>query len=101
MQAYRTNLDYEAETLDSGRCSGLAEDVVGPVPWWDGWTWDTGAAFDLNKPCHTTASQVWVGEISFSRSHERAIARHVSGPQSIPKCVLIRAAVTPTKLRWG
>ena len=99
--AYRTKLDCETETLDSGLCFDLAEDRVGLVPWWDGWRWGTGAAFDLNTPCHTTTSRCG-SEKSFSLDlmKEQQPDMYL-GHRASPGVCQIRAAVTPPKLRRG
>ena len=57
---------WEAETLDPGFRSGLAEDMVGLSSWRDGWRWETGNPrgnfdFHTKRPsCHTTTSRAWV-----------------------------------------
>ena len=54
------------ETLDTDFCFGLAEDMVGLYPWWDGWKRDTGAAFQLNK-FFTTISSAQITEMLSSQ----------------------------------
>ena len=62
------------QALDTGLCSGRAEDTVGLFPWQDERRWDTGTAlhFYSNKSRHTATSHALIREMPSSGSRGRA-----------------------------